>query len=386
VTTNESATETRLLEQAATATGLSNFGEHQDFRIGLRVLIGAADDAGITGDARDTLEAGWVSSLSTRLLLIQLRQEQPAIAAEEIAGPLAVIGLPRTGTTALVDLLAQDPAARAPMQWETANLFPPPSRTAWASDPRIAQLQAVFDETAAVNPIVKLGQHTFGAMLPDECNSFLTLDFRSPNLSVMGGLPRYSEWLRHGDVPRPYATHRMVLQHLQHHGPAGRWTLKSPFHCFNIPQLLAEYPDAMLVQTHRDPVALMPSMCGLYSNIRGETADDPERSVTGRELVELWGAGLQRGLAARLDPAVDARVFDVSHRSMLKDPLGTVRSVYDHFDLPFTADAESAMQRWLDHPSQHMSSVKFTLEEFGLDPEQVEAGFGAYRARFGHLF
>jgi hypothetical protein len=383
---NDETTEARLLEQAAAASGLSDFGEHVDFRIGLQVLIGAADDAGVTGEARDMLEAGWVASLSTRLQMVELRRQQPEIAAEEIVGPLAVIGLPRTGTSALVDLLAQDPAARAPMQWETANLFPPPRRAAWSSDPRIAQMQAIFDQMAAVNPIVKLGLHTFGAMLPDECNSFLALDFRSPNLSVMGGLPLYSEWLRHGDVPRPYATHRMVLQHLQHHGPAGRWTIKSPFHCFTISQLLAEYPDAMLVQTHRDPIELMPSMCGLYSTIRGETADDPGRSVTGRELVELWGTGLQRALASRLDPAVDARVFDVSHRSMLNDPLSTIRSVYEHFDLPFTADTEQAMQRWLDNPSQHLSSVKFTLNDFGLDPEQVEAGFGEYRNRFGHLF
>jgi hypothetical protein len=382
----DETTETRLLEQAVAATGLNDFGEHDDFRIGLRVLIGAADDAGVTGEVRDVLEAGWIASLSTRLQMVELRRQQPAIATEEIAGPLAVIGLPRTGTTALVDLLAQDPAARAPMQWETANLFPPASRATWASDPRIVQVQSVFDEMAAVSPIVKLGLHTFGAMLPDECNSFLSLDFRSPNLSVMDGLPRYSEWLRHGDVPRPYATHRMVLQHLQHHGPAGRWTLKSPFHCFTIPQLLDEYPDAMLVQTHRDPVELMPSMCGLYSTIRGETAGDPGRLVTGRELIELWGTGLQRGLAARLDPAVDARVFDVSHRSMLSDPLGTVRSVYEHFDLPLTADTEQATQRWLDNPTQHLSSVKFTLKDFGLDPEQVEAGFGEYRNRFGNLF
>lgn len=378
--------ETRLLDEATSATGLSDFGEFDDFRVGLRVLVAAADAAGLTGEARDAFDASCVALLVTRLKLIQVRSDQPAIAAERIDGPLAVIGLPRTGTTALVDLLAQDPAARSPMQWETANLFPPATREAWSTDPRIALTQAAFDAMATVSPIVALGLHTFGALLPDECNSFLTLDFRSPNLSVMGGLPSYSEWLRFGEVSRPYAFHRMVLQHLQHHGPSGRWTVKSPFHNFAIPQFLAEYPDAMLVHTHRDPLELMPSMCGLYSTIRDEAAGDPRRHTTGRELVELWGTGLQRGLAARLDPVVDARVFDVSHRAMLTDPLGTVRSVYDHFDLPFTADAERAMRQWLDHPSQHMSSVKFTLAEFGLDPDQVEAGFGDYRSRFGHLF
>ncbi len=375
-----------LMDQAMTATGLSDFGDHLDFQAGLRTLIAGAEAAGIADETLVALETGWVASLQIRLQMVQLRQERPEIAAQTIDGPLAVIGLPRTGTTALVDLLAQDPAARAPMQWETANLFPPSSKSDWSTDPRIAGLQAVFDQMASVNPIVALGLHTFGAMLPDECNSFLALDFWSPNLVVTQALPAYSEWMRLSGLVRPYATHHRVLQHLQAHGPAGRWTLKSPFHLFAIPQFIDQYPDAMLVHTHRNPIELMPSMCGLYATIRGQGPDDPGRLATGRELLEVWGTGLQRGIASRQDPAVDSRVFDVSHKATAADPMGTVRSVYDHFDLPFTPAAEQAMRQWLEHPAQHMSSVKFTLADFGLEADQVEAGFGDYCARFGHLF
>ena len=381
-----SQTETSLMDQAMSATGLSDFGEHQEFRTGLRVLIAAAEEAEVADETLAALEAGWSASLQLRLQMVQLRKENPAIAAQKIEGPLAVIGLPRTGTTALVDLLAQDPAARAPMQWETMNMFPPSSKDGWASDPRIAGLQAIFDEMAAVNAIVALGLHTFGAMLPDECNSFLTMDFWSPNLVAPMALPAYSEWLRFSGLVRPYATHHMALQYFQAHGPAGRWTLKSPFHLFAIPQFLDQYPDAMLVHTHRNPAELMPSMCGLYSTIRGQGPGDPGRLETGRELLGVWGTGLQRGIAARRDPAIEARVFDVSHKAMAADPMGTVRSVYDHFDLPFTAAAEKAMLTWLEHPAQHMSSVKFTLADFGLTADQVEAGFGDYSARFGDLF
>lgn len=379
-------TESSLIDQAMSATGLSDFGEHQEFRAGLRVLIAAAEEAEVADETLAALEAGWLASLQIRLQMVQLRKEHPEITAQQVEGPLAVIGLPRTGTTALVDLLAQDPAARAPMQWETMNMFPPSSKDGWATDPRIAGLQAVFDQMASVNPIVALGLHTFGAMLPDECNSFLTLDFWSPNLVVTKALPAYSEWMRFSGLVRPYATHHMALQHLQAHGPGGRWTLKSPFHLFAIPQFLDQYPDAMLVHTHRNPTELMPSMCGLYSTIRSQAPDDPGRLETGPELLKVWGTGLQRGIAARRDPAVEAKVFDVSHRAMTADPMGTVRSVYDHFDLPFTAPAEQAMRKWLEHPAQHMSSVKFTLADFGLDAERVEAGFGDYIARFGRLF
>jgi hypothetical protein len=374
------------MEQARESSGLSDFGDHEDFRIGLRVLVAALDEAGAVGDVRAAIEQACVDNLVTRLRLVDLRRECPEIESQRIEGPLAVIGLPRTGTSALVDLLAQDPAARAPMQWETVNLFPPANKSEWAVDPRIAQLQAALDEAATVNPIVALGLHTYGAMLPDECNSLLELDFWSPNLTARMPLPTYSDWLRFSRPRRPYRTHHRVLQHLQAHGPAGRWTLKSPFHAFVIPELLAEYPDAMLVQTHRDPVQLMPSMCGLYSTIRGEGPGDPRRADTGRELLALWGTGLQRCLADRRDPAIDARIFDVSHRAMAADPLGTARSVYEHFGLPFTSDAEAAMRQWIDNPSQQHSSVKFELADFGLDPDQVEAGFGDYRNRFDGLF
>jgi hypothetical protein len=381
-----SNSDTALMEMAATQCGLSDFGPSNTFRVGLRILVAAADEARWEGEIRAALEAMWIADLVTRLRLVELRKQQPAIAAEKIQGPLAVIGLPRTGTTALVDLLAQDPAARAPMQWETPNLFPPATKATWANDPRIAQVQAGLDASAATNPAVTMGLHFFGAMLPDECNSLLTTEFWSPNLTAWCPMPAYSEWLRFGRPTRPYETHHWLLQHLQAHGPAGRWTLKSPFHAFAITEFIDEYPDAMFVQTHRDPVELMPSMCGLYSAIRGEGPGDPRRIATGKELLAQWGTGLQRSLADRRDPEVNARIFDVSHRQMAADPLGTVRSVYQHFDLDLGAEAEGAMRRWIDNPTQHHSATKFTLADFGLDRDEIEAGFGDYRARLGQYF
>jgi hypothetical protein len=378
--------ESALIDRAMDQCGLSDFGDNDEFRPGLRVLLAALDEAALPPDFRDGLEASWIGNLQTRLRLVQLRREQPEIAAESIEGPLAVIGLPRTGTTALVDLLAQDPGARAPLQWETINLVPPPSREHWGDDPRIQQTQAAFDAAAPVTPFVALGLHTFGATLPDECNSFLALDFWSPNITAPLALPAYTEWLRLGRLQRPYRTHRWILQHLQAHGPAGRWTLKSPFHAFALSEFVAEYPDAIFVQTHRDPIELVPSMAGLYSTIRGQGPDDPGRHQTGQELLSLWGTGLQRCLAARRDPVIDDRVFDVSHRAMAADPLGTLRSVYGHFGLAFSAATERRVMAWLDHPAQHMSSVKFTLADFGLHPEEVEAAFSGYRQRFGDYF
>lgn len=376
-----------FLQRAREASGLSDFGESETFLVGLRLLCLDLDDAPALDDInRERLIGAIGMHLINRLRLVEERRTHPEICAEEIQGPLVVIGLPRTGTTAMVDLLAQDPAARAPTQWETGNLFPPPNKTTWAQDPRIAALQAQMDAAAPTDPMVAQGLHTPGALLPDECNSFIGPEFWSPNLAVMANLPRYSEWLRWAAPARPYLTHRWVLQHLQHYGPSGRWTLKSPFHVHALPAFLAEYPNAVFVQTHRAPTALMPSMCGLYCTIRGEGPGDPRRAVTGKELCAVWGTGMQRAMSARLDPALNARVFDVSHRSMIEDPMGTVRSVYTRFDLPFSAAAEAAVAAWLANPAQHMSKVKFTLADFGLDEDEVTAAFGPYSERYKDYF
>jgi hypothetical protein len=321
-----------------------------------------------------------------RLRLYDYRQRHPEVAEQQIAAPLAVIGLPRTGTTMLVDLLAQDPDVRAALQWETQNLLPPADKATWASDPRIAQLEAQFQAQAATNPIVALGQHTFGATLPDECNAFLSLNFWSPNLVVGALLPEYNEWLSYSRPERPYLTHRWVLQHLQAHGPGGRWVLKSPFHAFAPAALAAEYPGLMLVQPHRDPMEQIASIAGLVSTIRGFGPGHPGRAATAREQAGLWAAGLQRCLSDRNDPVLNSHVLDLSHHELVRDPVGTMRKVYARFDLDFTPQAEARARAWVANPAQHKSKVRFTLADFDFTEDDVDAIFGAYRQRFADYF
>jgi hypothetical protein len=375
-----------LLAEAKAATGLADFGPSQEFGRGLRVLMAATDEAQLAQEHKAALRAGWIAALQQRLQLVDLRKRNPQIADEVIEGPLVVVGLPRTGTSALVDLLAQDPSARAPLQWETKNLMPPSSRETWATDSRADALEAQLQASAATDPVVKLGLHSFGARLPDECNSFLAMEFWSPNLSVTTLLPRYVEWLRLAQPRRPYLAHHWILQHLQAHGPGGRWTLKSPFHCFALAALVAEYPEAMLVQTHRNPAELIASNIGLICTIRGYGPGHPGRVATSREQLALWGTGMQRCLADRADPALDQRIMDISHRTVFGDPIGSLQSIYERFDLEFTKAAESRARAWLENPAQHKSSVRYTLADFDLTEADVEEAFGPYRERFAAYF
>lgn len=374
-----------LISEAKARAGFAG-PDGDEFLAGLRILIADLADGSHRPELVERMRGVIQETLHKRFVLLALREVQPAIAQERITRPIFVIGLPRTGTSALVDLLAQDPGSRCAQQWEVTHLGEPMDPATWATDPRIAALEARIEAQSSTNPVVALGLHTYGATLPDECNSFLSLSFWSPNLSVFDHFPRYVEWMRHSRVCNSYEMHRKVLQHLQHCGNRGQWVLKSPFHVFDLPGILEVYPDAVFIQTHRDPVQLIASNCGLHATIRGEAAGDDRRLQTGSEQLGLWGTGMQRALAARQDPAVDQRVIDLSHRDLLNDPLGTVRKIYDLLGDSLSAEAEARMQQWIEAPAQHLSSVKFSLAEFGLSQDYVDAAFGPYRSRFASFF
>lgn len=381
-------TDIDLLAAAAAATRLSDFGD-ESFRKRLRILLADIDRPGLPVETRQRMLADWQTRLETRLKLLAVRGAE--VSQQHIEGPLVVTGLPRTGTTALIDILAQDPAARVLYNWETSNLVPPADPQHWHDDPRIAATQAMIEalDDPVAKAVVEAGLHNYGAMLPEECNTILTLDFwgaRYPGEPEALHLPSANEYVEWCTAERPYALHRMILQHLQAHGPKGRWTLKCSGHVFSIPEMLAEYADAMFVQTHRDPIPTLTSLCGLTAIIRGQGPGHPGRPATGRYILQRWGAGLRKCMAARLDPAVDHRFMDVSHRQILEQPLTVVRAIYDQFHLRLSAKATSRMTRWIEHPAQHISATRFTLEDFDLTASEVESAIGPYRERFGAFF
>jgi len=373
----------QLLSEAFRRAQCTDIGP-REFDIGLRVLADDIEHSNLPDAWSQTVRETTIDNLRRRLKLLERRASAPEIAEQVIETPVFVIGLPRTGTTALVDLLARDPRVRAPLQWEVEHLADLDEGSRSNNDPRIAAFDAQLKGRS--DPVVALGLHTNGAQLPAECNTFLSLSMWSASISARGHLPRYSEWLRFSAIPEPYILHRYVLQHLQYHRGGGRWVLKSPFHVFDLPAILREYPDAAFIQTHRDPIDVMPSMCGLYSTLRREVAGSEDRLRTGRELVGFYGMGIQRAMAARRDPLLDSRVIDVSHRQFLNDPLACLEGIYERLGWSFTAVARSSAVEWIRAPAQKISSVKFSLEEFGLSASDLEENFGSYRERFGSLF
>lgn len=368
-----------LIAQAEKATGLSAWGD-AGFAEGLDVLTTAlASDERLSALARAGAAAQLGGLLEKRLRLYDDRARHPEIAAQTIAAPLIVVGLPRSGTTILHALLAQDPRARSPLTWEIDSPSPPPRAASRASDPRIAANQAQLDRV----PLAFKQMHMIGATLPQECNAIAALAFQSSNFGATYDIPAYEEWYLAADDRAPYAVHRAMLQHLQAFAPGEHWVLKSPCHMFHMARLFETYPDARVVFPHRDPAATIGSLASLIGYLREQTYGAVDRRKIGPEMARYWGEALERTMAFRDDPAFADRFVDIDYTQLIADPLRAVAAVYRHFGIELTAEAEQAMRTFLDRqPQDKHGAHRYTLEDHGLSKAAIHDAFAAYLDRF----
>jgi hypothetical protein len=372
-----------LLEAASGRTGLRDYGP-DGFRPGLHRLADALErDAALSPMGRMVARGQIVSLLATRLELLEHRGRHPELADQRIERPLFVLGLPRTGTTLLYGLLAKDPSHRSPLSWEVGYPCPPPRRESYESDARIERMDRQLDQLRRLAPGFDT-IHPMAARLPQECVAITALDFHSVQFSTTYRLPSYEAWLFGQDFEPTYRFHRGFLQHLQSEFARERWVLKSPGHLATIDALLAVYPDAMIVQTHRDPLEVLASVSSLHCVLRSAASDAVDPLEVGREQVELWSRTLRRGMQQReAVPDRAERFFDVQFAELLADPLDCVRRVYAHFDLELTDEAQGRMARFLsEHPRDEHGRHRYALETFGIDPQGAARCFEDYYDRY----
>jgi hypothetical protein len=295
-----------------------------------------------------------------------------------VARPLFVTGLPRTGTTALHRLLAADPAHQGLELWLAEAPQPRPPRQTWADNPVFQYIQAGCERHHVEHPEF-MGVHYMAADQVEECWQLLRQSMRSVSWECLAHLPSYSAWLRGQDWTGAYRRHRRNLQ-LVGLGTDRRWVLKNPSHLFALDALLAVYPDALIVQTHRAPTVAIASVCSLAAQASAGWSGTFTGEVIGRDQLELWASGLERFGAerARDDPDPSPRFFDVSYDDLVADPVGTAEAVYAHFGLPFSGAAADAMRALgTGGRGQGPRAVhRYTLADFGLTEEQVEERFG----------
>ena len=369
------ATANELHALASQVTGLSDFGP-DDYADGLEVLLGSLErDADLTARGRKVMRAMLRGALAARLVSEAGWTAHPAYAQVPIERPLFVTGLPRTGTTALHRLLAADPAHQGLELWLAEAPQPRPPRQTWADNPVFRYIQAGCERHHVEHPEF-MGVHYMAADQVEECWQLLRQSMRSISWECLAHLPSYSAWLRGQDWTGAYRRHRRNLQ-LIGLGTGRRWVLKNPSHLFALDALLAVYPDALIVQTHRSPEVAIASVCSLAAQATAGWSDTFAGEVIGRDQLELWASGLERfgTERARHDPGPSSRFFDVSYDDLVADPVGTAEAVYAHFGLPFGGAAADAM-RALSTGGRAGAAHRYTLADFGLTEEQVEERFG----------
>ena len=371
----------RLLEEATELTGLSDFGD-LPFLDGLEAQLWSLEhESGHPTERLDALTRPHLQLLVKRLKLVADRRAYPEIATQEVRAPLVVLGLPRTGSTHLHALLATRPRARAPLQWEMSEPSPPPDVTTAATDPRIAAVQAALDARPHAAELQAV--HPFGAERPEQCIGLLDWSFANQAALASQRLPSYFEWYLAADLRVAYEHHRRTLQHLQWRHP-GEWALKWPKHVFACDALLATYPDARIVWTHRDPARVLPSAVSFVGAIRSLSSPLFEPRRFAAEWVAVEELGLRRAMDVR-DRIDDERRFcDVHYNDLLADPVGTVERIYAHFDIPVDDEVRRRVDRFQDaNPKDKHGPHRYVPVEFGLDEADLRRRFGDYIERYG---
>jgi hypothetical protein len=378
-----------LLAKAREQTGLSDFGDDA-FRAGLRVLIETYERAGLSAGGRRRTRRRLLQLLGTRLRLEASFARHPEVRGRAIASPMYLTGLPRTGTSALFNLLGRDPAARPLLTWE--GMCPDPLDPAVlkkfgielgpdAPDPRIEAVRAGIERDRQRNPdFDKI--HVARADGPEECVLLLAYTFCDVQMGIEPLLPPYDEWFQAQDLRASYAYYADLLRLLDWQRPGERWLLKSPAHLWAIDVLLEMFPDACILQTHRDPLEILPSYCSMIASLM-EIREVVDPKQLGPAVLEFLARMLERGLAAR-DRSAPERFVDVDYRDFVSAPLETAERIYQAFGLELGPDTRAVMERHLsENPQNRHGAHRYSLEEYGLSAEAVRDRLAEYIERFG---
>jgi len=370
-----------VIRDARRRTGLEDLGEGFSSE-GLERLLHAYEfEARLHAVGRIAARRDVVSLLANRMHVVDEARRHPGIAQQEVRNPVFIVGLPRTGTTFLHRLLAQDPAHRAPRTWEILQPDFPREERRWRRRSRIARIDRKLRQLDRLAPAFRR-IHLVGADLPEECIAIMAHGFVSDRFPAMFRLPSYRAWLDRQDLRPAYEDHRRFLQHLQWRRAGRRWLLKAPAHLLALDDLLAVYPDAWIVQTHRDPVRVLASLASLIATLHGAFSDGVDPSEIGRDVSARWAEALRRSIEVRAHARED-RFVDVHYQQLLHDPMAVVRQLYERMGETLAPDVERSMRRFVaENRPNRFGRHHYRLSSFALDADTERRRFASYREHF----
>lgn len=366
-----------LIQEAATQTGFEDFGS-LPYRAGLDALLATYDAFVMDPEGRQRCRDRVLTLLTTRLKCENAFKTIPEIHQQEIVAPIFVTGLPRSGTSALLNLLVAAPGNRGVLQWEVQFPDPWPGSSPGDEDPRYPYLVKALEETRD-SEFAKI--HYIDADTPEECVLLHAFALHGVQLGFEIMLEPYQGWLLSQDLEPLYAYQKKQLQMLNWRNPGQQWMLKAPAHMWGIDAILSVFPDARFVWCHRDPRLVVPSISSmnrvLLDMYLGDTSHIDQASM-GRSVMEWYAMSLERGLEQR--SKLPSELFlDCSQREFVQQPLQLVERVYEAFGLTLANDDRLAMQAHIDaNPKGKHGRHEYDLASFGLTREMIDARFAFY--------
>ncbi|NCF18742.1 MAG: sulfotransferase [Haliea sp.] len=376
-----------VVADARAVDGLSDFGD-DNYRQPLEKLLWSLEyEAKLNDIGRAVLRQRVVDILSTRLRVQAYLKRYPDILEQQIVEPLVIVGLPRTGTTMLHRTIAADHRMYAPLWYEVR--FPCPALD-WdftaAGDRRITEAKAEVKAMVDANPEL-LAIHPMDAMGPDEDIMLLEQSFYSFNMQAFANIPGFDSWIEAQDHTPGYQYFRLLLQFLQWQKkrsgqPGERWVLKAPHHLHYMDLVFKVFPDAKVVQSHRDPVETIPSLASLIAGVWVIYSDQADPVEVGRQWARKFARGMAHSMAVR-EQLGEARFLDLWFRDTVSQPLEEIRKIYDFLGMELTPEATAEMSRWQDFNRRELRPPhQYTLDQFGFSEEGLQQQFRVYRERF----
>lgn len=370
-----------VIAAAHAQTGLTDIGDPAILEGLGRLLKAYAEEAKFTERGAQMAHADLVNALAIRMKVEDWLKKHPELLERPIEKPMFVFGLPRTGTTLVINLLHSDPARRSFLRWEAFDPVPPPKTAELSAGPRY---QAMQDRTMAmVKAAPQIAAiHYEDADSPTECQFAMTPSFCAQVYEAQADIPSWRHWFLHeADYLPAFRFEKRFLQLLQAEAP-GRWTLKNPWHPLYLDALTAVFPDAQLVMTHRDPAEVVGSCCSLIKFVRRMYSNDVDLEGIGASFIDTFAIMIERALAFKEKHGWDS-IYDMQYADVMRDPIGEMRKVAAHFGEPLTGKAEAAMRIYLDaNPQGKHGRHVYALDEFGLTKDGVRERFKDYIERF----
>ena len=371
-----------ILDQAKSETGLSDLGEPLFFE-GLNKLIDSINNEANLNEIGIQAQPIRIQGL----LINRLRFEEdlkkfPEILDQQIIAPIVIVGLPRTGSTMTHRLLASDPNHTAMLWWEGRYPALLPGEKRGDIETRMELGKAEVDAVVAASPEA-LDIHPWDYKGADEEILLLEHNFLSTVPESFMALPSYSEWIEEQDHTLAYEDLKKFIQYLQWQNPGRekkRWVLKSPHHLGFIDKMISVFPDAKIIQTHRDPIKTVPSFCSMCANLFEPLTTNFDKVFIGKH----WSNKLTRALnhCMNISEQHPHNFLDLEFLNMIKDPIDEMKKIYEFIGEPFGEKTEVAMEAWREENKHEMGAHKYSLEEYDLTESQINDNFAKYQQKY----